>query len=241
MIRALPAALLLAAIALPAAAQTAADKAAPDRFGTVSTSASATKRLPNTVADIRVGVEVHARDVPGASAALAQRTKALLTYLQTQPTQRLRTEDVALEPETESVPGKPDRITGYTGRTAVSFRITPDIMPGVLAGCLDNGANALQDVRFAPTEEELQAARQDLATQATRTALAEARAVAEAAGQHVVRIQSIQVDAPQGPVFRPLAMPAPAMRAMKAAAPVPALPGDQALSVSVALQVRIDG
>ena len=223
--------------ATTAVAQTPAP---PDALGTVSTQVTATRRLPNTAADVSVAVVVHGRLLPEVSADMAKRAGNLLAYLQAQRAGRLRTGDVSLQPDTESVTGKPDRITGYTGHTTVSFRVTPDVMPAVLAGCLDHGADSLDTVAFTPTEEELEAARRELATEATRTAVAQATAVAEAAGEHVVRLQSVNVGAPNG-----YAPPAPrfAVSLRAAAAPavaVPALPGDAAISVTVAVQVRID-
>ena len=209
-----------------------------DTLGTVSTQATATRRLPNTQAEVSVAVSVSGPDVPAVSAAVAQRAKALLTYLQAQKAGRLHSDDLSIQPETQPVPGKPDRVTGYSGHAGISFITTPDAVSALIAGSLDNGANALGSIHFSPRPEEIQAARQDLATEATKTALAEARVVAEAAGQHVVRVQSISVGGPQPlPMMRAFA-PSPAMQG---AAPMPADAGDSAISVSVSVQVKIDG
>ena len=95
-------------------------------------------------------------------------------------------------------------------------------------------------MQFTPTEEELKAARQELASQATRTAVAEVKAVAEAAGEHVIRVQSVAIAAPDGMLPLPRVRFPAMIAAAPAASPIPALPGDAAVSVTVAVQVRID-
>lgn len=214
---------------------------APDTLGTVSTYASATRRLPNTAAEVTVAIEVHSRTLPGVTADLAKRAKGVLGYLAAQSAERLRTNDVALQPETQSVRNGPDRIVGYTGRTSVSFRVAPDALSDVLAGCLDHGADTIQAVQFTPREEELEAARRELATEATRDAMAQARAVTEAAGQHLVRVKTIDVQAPAMPGPMQMDGMAPMLRAARPVAALPAAAGDAPVTVTVAIQVRIDG
>ena len=152
--------------------------------GIINTHAEAHRRLPNTVSDAFVGIEVHARDVQGATSLLARQSQDLLSYLRAEKVERLRTEGVGVEPEMQEVHGQPDRITGYIGRTTVSFRITPDRLPLLLAGCLDHGANRAFQAGSSPREEEVEQARQKLAAEAARTALAQASTVALAIGAH---------------------------------------------------------
>lgn len=58
---------------------------------------------------------------------------------------------------------------------------------------LTNGANSISSTVFTPTEEEVVAARRDLATEATRTAFEQAQSMAKAAGTHVVTVLSVNV------------------------------------------------
>ena len=142
----------------PAMAQDAAGSSKP-RPGIISTHAESLRRLPNTVSDATVGIEVHGRDLRGTAAALARQSQGLLTFLRSQTTERLRTDGMSFDPEIQELKGQPDRIKGYAGRLTVSFRTTPEQLPLVLAGCLDNGATSLGQFGSTPRETEIEAAR----------------------------------------------------------------------------------
>ncbi len=232
--------------AAPAAAQDAArtpDAAAGPRIrpGIVSTHALSRRRLPNTVSDATVGIEVHGRDLRGTASALARQSQALLAFLRNQPTERLRTDGTSFEPEIQELRGQPDRIKGYAGRLTVSFRTTPDQLPGLLAGCLDNGATSLGQFGASPREEEVEAARREMVAEASQAALAQARTVADAVGQRIAGVELVEVD----PVS---VSPAAAMaeytpeRAARPAPPVPKIAneaGDSGLSVQVVMTLRL--
>ena len=122
---------------------------------------------------------------------------------------------------------------------SVSFRITPEKLGTVLGGSLEHGANSIDQTQFAPLESEIDAARRDLAIEATKTALARADAIAEAAGERVVRIEDINVASEETVVPTPFKatreLPAPVTRTIATTA------GDQEISVRVSIQVAIEG
>ncbi len=210
---------------------------AQEQPGFVTTHATARARLANTVADVAVGIEAHARALGSVHAMLAQRADGLMTYLRGEKVERLATEQVAVTPETESVRGGPDRISGYAGQMRVTFRVAADRLDSVLGGALEKGANTLESTSLTPRETEFDAARQQLAADAVRTALAQARAVAEAAGGRLGAIRRIEVD--PGPGFaRSLARPAPAMRAASAA-PIATEAGETAAEATVEVTVTL--
>src|ERR1700712_3544084 len=95
---------------------------AQDQPGTITTHATARTRLPNTVADVDVGIDAHGRTVAIVHKTLADGSGAMLAYLRGAGAERLRTEQVAVTPETETDrgAGKPDRIVGYSGHLRVS-------------------------------------------------------------------------------------------------------------------------
>ncbi len=139
----------------------------------------------------------------------------------------------------QEVHGQPDRITGYTGRTTVTFRTTPDRLPVLLAGCLDHGANSASQAGSSPREEEVEQARQELAAEAARTALAQASTVALAIGTRVTGVLQVDVD-PLGEADpRPMMQPAMAMRAARPGAPVPMEVGDADVQVQVRVKAGI--
>ena len=121
------------------------------------------------------------RTADAVSSALDQRSHTLLDYLRQQGAERLRTENVEFQPQVESVWGTSDRIVGYSGSANVSFRVTPEKLGIVLTGSLEHGANTVSQTQFSPLETEVEAARRELELEGTKTALARADAIAEAA------------------------------------------------------------
>lgn len=233
----------------PAGAQTSGQAAAPPgpaqpRLGLITVHTAAHRRLPSTVSDATVSIEVHGRDLRGTATQLGHQAQALLGFLRTQSAERLRTEGTSFDPEIQELRGQPDRIKGYTGRMSVSFRTTPEQLPFVLAGCLDNGATALGQFGSSPREDEVAAARRDLVEEATRAAVAQARAVADAAGQKVAGIELAEVDPVPGTVVVPGTVQFEADRARLAApqppvAPIASAAGDSDVSVTVVMIVRV--
>jgi uncharacterized protein YggE len=190
--------ILAAAILIPltATAQTPDPCAtAPTTCATlVSTHATSRTRIPNTVVDISLSITVSEKDLPTAQHALADKSTTLLSYLRSQQVQRLSTGSVTFAPETRTAKNGPDRTVAYNGRSTISFRTLPDKAPGILGGALEQGATAITDTSFTPTEEEIAAARRSLEAAATEIAIGKANNVAQAAGLHVVSIRNITVD-----------------------------------------------
>jgi len=234
---------LVAASAAPASAQeaAAATGSAPGLVpGLVSASAEASRRLPATVSDAAVTIEVQGRDLRTTAAQLAQRSRGLLDYLGAQGAERLRTEGIGFEPELQEVRSGPSRIKGYSGRATVSFRTVPDRLPALLAGSLENGANGVVQSGSSPREEEVEAARRELAAEATRAAMARVRAVAEAAEARLDGIHRLELD-PARTGGRPDYAPAMAMRMERPAAvpPIAVAAGETEVSVRVSLTMRV--
>ena len=227
--------------------RTTPDRTTPDRVrpGLITVHATAHRRLPSTVADATVSIEVHGRDLRGTATQLGRQAQALLAFLRTQNAERLRTEGTSFDPETQEIRNQPDRIKGYTGRISVSFRTVPEQLPLVLAGCLDNGATSLGQFGSSAREDEVDAARRDMVGEATAAAMAQGRAVASSAGQKVAGIELAEVDPSPGAV--PLAVDAeyaldrPSRRAQapRPVPPIASVAGDSDLSVTVVMILRV--
>ncbi len=213
-------------LAMPAAAQNHLG----NHPGTITTHATERTRLPNTVADVTLGIEARATNVASVHKALSDGAAPLLAYLRGAGVDRLGTDQVTITPETN--PNQTDRIAGYTGRMQVSFRVAADKLGDVLGGAMGKGVNTIDSTQLLPRESEVAATRQELAAKAVKTALAQARVVAEAAGRRLGAVQQILVDPGLGLVPRP--MPMMTMR-MAEAAPISTEAGgsDVAATVSV--------
>jgi uncharacterized protein YggE len=209
--------------------------AGPSPEGKINLEATARKRLPNTAADVVLGIQVDGRSGDAVSSSLAQKSQTLLAYLRQQGVERLRTENVNFQPQVQSVQNQPDRIVGYTGTANVSFRTTADKLGTVLGGSLENGANTVDQTQFTPSESEIDAARRDLAIEATKTALGRADAIAEAAGVRVVRIETINVAGEENVVPMPFA--AKVEGGMRVGRAIQTASGEQEIVVRVSVQV----
>ena len=216
------------------AAQTQADPCAtaPASCATlITTRATSETRIANTVVDVSVAVNASGKDLPEVQRALATQSNGLLAYLRGQKVDRLITSNINFSPDMRSQKNAPDKTVGYNGSEQVSFRTTPEKAPDVLAGVLTNGANEIEGTTFTPTEQELSDARKKLSEDATKTAVAQADAIARAAGLHVVAVRDINVDnGAVQPMPRARVM---AFEANAAAVPMQAASGDQQISVSV--------
>lgn len=166
--------------------------------GTITTHATARDRLPNTVADVTLGIEAHARTLSEVQATLANNSTQLLTYLRTAGAERTRTQGVNIRPDLDPTPvrGQPPRIVGYSGDMRVAFQIEAGTLGDVLGDALGHGANTVQDTTLHPRQSELDGKRHDLAATATKQAIEEARIVAEAAGRHLGAFRVLNVDTP---------------------------------------------
>lgn len=212
--------------------------AAQEHPGTITTHATARARLANTVADVGLGIEAHGRTVAAVQQALSAGSATLLAQLRGAGAERLRTDQVGVTPDTSRTDNTAERILGYTGQLRVSFRVPAEKLGDVLGMALANGANTVDSTVLAPRETEVEAARQGLAASAVRTALAEARAVAEAAGYRVAGVQEILVDPGAG---MPLQRPRPMFAAARAGTPAPVAtePGDSEVAATVSVVTTI--
>jgi uncharacterized protein YggE len=193
-------------------------------------------RIPNTAVDVSVGVSASGKDLPEVQRALADQSNKLLAYLKGQQVERLITTRVSFAPETKYDKSGPNKTVGYSGSERVSFRAKPDKVADILAGVLANGANAIQSKTFTPTEEEIAATRRKLSEDATKTAVAQADAIAKAAGMKVVAIRNISVDSEN--IFQPAGLSAEVMansfdQRVAAQVPVDTASGDEQLSIRV--------
>ena len=206
----------------------------------IQTHATAHKRLPNTVADISVSIQTDGSSVSAVSKMLSEKSQQLLAYLHAQHADRLATEQVSVDPKMHTTKGGPDEIAGYSGHMNVTFRAPIEKVSDFITDALAHGATTLDSVNFQPREEEAEAGRRELATEATKTALAQAEAVAKAVGIRVASIHQITVD-PNGSLApRPMAMAARAFTPqLLAGPPIATEAGDQDVSITVDLEANI--
>jgi uncharacterized protein YggE len=209
----------------------------PVNAGIVSTSATAHRRIANTIADISVGIQTQGGDAASVSRDLGQRSQTLLEWLRSQGAERLATDQISFQPQTHEEKNGQQKIVGYTGTTSVSFRTTPEKVGAILSGVLDHGANTIQQTSYAPKEEEQDKVRKELAQEATHTAVLQGTAVAEAAGTHVIGVREVNVE-PSG-IIRPMPMMRMSMGAATKEVPMAGEAGEQDVTVTVSVRLTV--
>lgn len=207
--------------------------------GTVTTHATARDRLPNTVADVTLGIEAHARTLPEVQATLGNNSTQLLAYLRTTGAERTRTQGVNVRPDLDPNParGQPARIVGYSGDMSVAFQIEAGKLGDVLGEALGHGANTVQDTTMHPRQTEMDGKRHELAAAATRQAVEEARVVVEAAGRHLGAFRAVNVDTPTPNAPRSMLVMAAAAPAM--AKPIATEAGDTEITSTVTVTIAL--
>lgn len=191
-------------------------------------------RIANTVVDVSVAVNTAGANLADVQRALATQSNGLLAYLRGQKVDRLITANINFSPDVRTQKNGPDKTVGYNGSEEVSFRTTPERAPDILAGVLTNGANEITGTTFTPTEQEIADARKKLSEDATKEAVAQADAIAKAAGMHVVAVRNINVDngiVQSLPMIRMAAVNG--LVGAPPPSPMQTASGDQQLSVSV--------
>ncbi len=203
----------------------------------IQTHATSQARLPNTAVDVFVGLSASGKDLVETQRNLAAKSSSLVAYLRTQQVQRLITARVSFAPDTKYERSGPEKTVGYSGSSRISFRTTPDKLADLLAGVLSNGANSIESTTFTPTEEEIAKARRELSADATKTAVAQAESIANAAGMKVVSIRNIAVDTDSSPTFQTSQLEVNGMMGyadkLRAPQPVETASGDEQLSIRV--------
>lgn len=208
------------------------------RTGLLTTHAQARRRIENSVSDVTAGIVVQAADRAAVSAILSQRSAALLAYLRELSVERLRTDQLAVEPQFRPEPSpSAGRVRGYIGRTTVSFRTVPARLGELLDGALAHGASSVDQSGSSPREAEIEAVRNELAAEASRTAMTQATAVAAAINYRVVGVERLDVGLQYGGGPRPMMVQEQAASARIGGNPAEA--GETELVADVSLVVRI--
>lgn len=231
---------ILITLAGPALGQSiAVDSATPVTSpGTVTTAATARDRLPNTVADVTFGIAARGGIVAEVQSALSTRSAQLSAYLKTTGAEQIRTQAVQIQPELDPKPaaGQPPKVVGYSGHIAVTLRTEATKLGDVLGGALQHGANEIEQTDLHPRTVEIDARHASLAAEATRIAIEEVRAVAQAAGRRVGAVRSLIVGTPQAIGPRPLMR---AMATSNVAAPMTIDAGDTEVSATVTVTMAL--
>lgn len=203
---------------------------------TLSVTGQGVERIPATLAEISLGVEVQGKTAEEVQQEVARRTTAVVEFLRERNVERLQTQGINLQPRYNYNDDRRSLI-GYVGTNTVSFRIPIEEAGSLLDRAVQAGATRIDSVSFTATEAEIASAEQEALRKATVEAQQKAHTVLEALNFSSREIIGIQINGARTP--QPRIIQRERMASLSAAdATTPVIGGQQAITSSVTLQIR---
>jgi uncharacterized protein YggE len=236
---ALPAALVLIALAAPLTAQPA-----PPTPPLVTVQGRGEVRVPNTVALVQLGFEAAGPEEAPVREDVSRRSQAVTAALKEQKAGKLQTTAANVFPQlSHSQPdaGKkpqPPRITGYTAQVAVTFEAPVEDAGRIISAMMGLGANSTSILGTQPTDEVRRDAENQALVLAAKDAERQARALLGALNLAWRGFRSLDAT---GGRYEPRPVMARAMTMAAEAAPLPELDiqgGETVVSREVVAQVE---
>lgn len=200
---------------------------------TITVTGQGIERIPTTLTDASLGVEVQGKTATAAQQEAAKRSSSVVAYLRSRQVERLQTTGISLSPVYNS-DNNVQRITGYTATNTVSFRLNTEQAGTVLDQAVQAGATRIDSVSFVATDSAIATAQQQALQKATQDAQRQADAVLSSLKLTRKDVVSIQVNGANAP--RPILAQSRA-RATFADTPTPVIGGEQQVEAGVTLQI----
>jgi len=200
---------------------------------TITVSGQGIERIPTTLTDLSLGVEVQGKTAQAVQQEAAKRSSSLVAYLRSRQVERLETTGISLNP-IYSDNNNVHRLTGYSATNTVSFRLNTDRAGTVLDEAVKAGATTIDSVSFAASDSAIAQAQLQALQAATKDAQRQADAVLGSLNLTRRQVVSIQINNANPP--QPLRLE----RATETAAAPPTTPvvgGNQQVEAGVTLQI----
>ena len=201
---------------------------------TLTVTGRGTERIPATLAEVRLGVEIQAKTAAEAQQEVAKRTSAVVGFLRSRKVARLKTNGIRLQPNYD-YSNNQRRLVGYIGTNIVSFRFQTEQVGKLLDEAVKAGATRIDGVSFTATEEAIASAQKEALRKATTEARQQADAVLRSLNFNAKEIISIQVNGASLPEPKILQRGQASLSAAEDSTPV--VGGEQTVSGSVTLQI----
>ncbi len=203
---------------------------------TLTVTGKGTVRIPTTLTDVSLGVEIQGKTAGEVQQNVAQRTSSLVDFLRSRPIERLQTTGVRLQPNYQ-YDNNQRRLVGYIGTNIVSFRVKTEEVGSLLDDAVKAGATRIDRVSFSATETAISEAQKEALKLATVDAQAQAEAVLSTLNfqsQEIIGISINGANEPQ-PLVR---QAAESLSTASAADSTPVIGGEQTIEAMVTLQIR---
>ena len=204
---------------------------------TLTVSGRGVERIPTTLTEVRLGVEVQGKTAQEVQQEAARRSSAVVALLRSRNVERLETTGISLNP-VYSYNNNVQRLTGYSATNTVSFRLNTEQTGTLLDDAVKAGATRIDGVSFVAADAAIATAQQQALREATQDAQQQARTVLstlELTPKEVVSIQVNAANPPQPPM--PLYDRAAQQSLESRATPTPVIGGEQQVEASVTLQI----
>ena len=205
---------------------------------TLSVTGAGIERIPATLAQVSLGVEVQGKMAAEVQQEVARRTSAVVEFLRSRNVERLQTQGISLRPNYnyDRSNNNQRRLVGYVGTNTVSFRLETDKVGKLLDEAVQAGATRIDNVSFTATEAEIATAQKEALRKATVEAQEQAETVLKALNFTNKEIIGIQINGANPP--QPKRLERAQFAVADAEASTPVIGGEQAVSGSVTLQIR---
>ncbi len=200
---------------------------------TITVTGQGIERIPTTLTDASLGVEVQGKTATAAQQEVAKRSSSVVAYLRSRQVERLQTTGISLSP-VYSGDNNVQRITGYTATNTVSFRLNTQQAGTVLDEAVQAGATRIDSVSFVATDSAIATAQQQALQKAAQDAQRQADAVLSSLKLTRKDVVSIQVNGANAP--QPLLLQSRAKTAFTNT-PTPVIGGEQQVEAGVTLQI----
>jgi len=202
---------------------------------TVTVTGEGIERIPTTLTQVQLGVEIQGKTATEVQEQVAKRTTAVVEFLRSRRVEKLQTTGISLQ-QNYQFTNNERRLVGYIGTNTVNFRLKTEEVGSLLDEAVKAGATRIDGVSFAATEEAIASAQKQALRRATEDAQQQGNAVLDALNFTPKEVVSIAINGANVPQPRMLQADG-VSRASAAPFASPVIGGEQTVQASVTLQI----
>jgi uncharacterized protein YggE len=202
---------------------------------TLTVTGEGVERIPTTIAQVQLGVEIQGKNATEVQQEVATRTSSLVDLLRSRNVQQLQTTGIQLQPNYD-YSNNQRKLIGYVGANIVSFRFPIDQVGSLLDDTVKTGATRIDSVSLTAKDEAIAEAQKGALRKATLDAQQQAEVVLKSLNLTSKEIVSIQINGANVPIPKLIQAEAMTVRT-DAAPPTPVIGGEQTVRASVTLQI----
>ncbi|NCO74050.1 MAG: SIMPL domain-containing protein [Cyanobacteria bacterium] len=205
---------------------------------TITVTGQGIERIPTTVANVQLGVEIEGKNAPQIQEEVAKRSTFLIELLKSSNVQKLQTSGIQLRPN-YSYENNQRQLIGYVATNIVSFESPIEKVGRLLDDTVKIGATRIDNVNLTATETAITTAQKQALIKASLDAQQQGEVVLNALNLTAKEIITINVNGANVP--NPIPIPREIMAdklASSSPSSTPVVAGEQTVSASVTLQIR---